>query len=238
VRPAPGPSDSLDAHLAHARALADAGYTRAAVEIVAVLLERDPEHVESLRLKARLHETLGEERAAIALYERLAGRASGDLDAVFRSGAARLRIGDLEEALPRLRRYAAEVPGDPSGRRTLAAALYRKALDGGGGDAPLLGEAEGELRAARDLRPEDADIHHDLASLLVVRGDAAGAEVEYRAALEWNPDHLGALEGLAELLEGQGRRAEARALAARALRLERHPMRQRTLERLLREGGG
>ncbi|MCI0586363.1 MAG: tetratricopeptide repeat protein [Planctomycetes bacterium] len=238
VPPAPAAPAPVEAHLARARALASEGFARAAIETVDAALLREPDRNEALRLKARLHESLGEERAAIAVYDRLSARAPGDLDALYHSARARLRIGDVEEALVGLRRFAAIAPGDAEGRRALGTALYRKAIAGAPANARFLAEAEEELRAARDLRPEAADLHHDLASLRVVRGDLAGAEEEYRRALERDPEHLSALEGLAELLDGQDRRTEARELAGRALRLERHPLRRRTLEQILGEGEG
>jgi putative thioredoxin len=61
----------------------------------------------------------------------------------------------------------------------------------------------------------DADRAVDEAVALDDRGDTAGAEAEYRRALDLQPDHLGAVTGLAALLVADGRPAEAVTLLGR-----------------------
>ena len=143
-----------------------------------------------------------------------------DADAKGGLGIVRLRQGRNPEA----RRLLTEaIAADPKeGRRK-----WGRALDGANytGDVSqaraLLGrgqldEAEAVLqRAVRRDGGERADAEVLLGDLALRRDDPAGAERHYRAALAQRPDLAGALGGLYDALQRQGRFAEAEQLAQR-----------------------
>lgn len=89
------------------------------------------------------------------------------------------------------------------------------------------GKAQRYLALAREKvrqRPGDAKAWHDLAEQSLACGDSAEAERACRTALEWAPDHIGALSTLATILLNRGDLIEARAwiegLAGRPPHLE------------------
>jgi tetratricopeptide (TPR) repeat protein len=107
------------------------------------------------------------------------------------------------------------------------------------GDPAELARAEEEYRITRRLAPRHVGSLNNLGVLLVQRGDRAGAERSFRAALEIRPDFVMARANLARLCLEDGRSDEARvhARAARA-GTEPPPPFLDAVERALGEGGG
>jgi Flp pilus assembly protein TadD len=84
--------------------------------------------------------------------------------------------------------------------------------------------AEVLLRRAVEIRPEDADLHYNLANHLSRNGRSDEAKSSFRRALALEPEHVSALVNLGILLGIRGERAEAKQLLERALALEpEHP---------------
>lgn len=85
----------------------------------------------------------------------------------------------------------------------------------------ILGGGEDKARgvAERLAKLSPAEGHHAQALILARRKDDAGAEKEYRAALELEPERLGRLLDLASFLSGRGRYSESDALFDRAAQL-------------------
>ena len=71
--------------------------------------------------------------------------------------------------------------------------------------------ARKKLEAALARDPQAIEAHQVLGTVLVRSGEHEAAVAEYRKALEGNPDHIGALFGLAALYKQMGRYAEAEA---------------------------
>jgi Flp pilus assembly protein TadD len=142
--------------------------------------------------------------------------------------------GDLGGALALARRAAELVPGDPAlaadeagilirlgrteeAQRTLMAAAASGADEGI--LTPVLSELwsrnryydEGiaYLDGALASRPRDTGLRTVQAGLRLARGDAAGAEREFREVLADDPSSDGALEGLVDLLSRSGRKDAA-----------------------------
>ncbi|HEX3127683.1 MAG TPA: tetratricopeptide repeat protein [Thermoanaerobaculia bacterium] len=85
-----------------------------------------------------------------------------------------------------------------------------------GSSAPGLEPALAEFQAAQEQdRPEG---RLNLGWLAATRGDLAGAEAAYRAALKLDPLYLPAFVNLADLYREQGREPEGEALLRQALR--------------------
>lgn len=79
------------------------------------------------------------------------------------------------------------------------------------------------LEAQRRLvaeRPQDAAVHNDLGSLLLLAERTEEAEAAYRRAIELDPDKVSALFNLAQLLQQRNERREALRLYHRVVELQ------------------
>jgi predicted CXXCH cytochrome family protein len=74
-----------------------------------------------------------------------------------------------------------------------------------------------ELLESERVAAERPEAHVNIAGLLAARGDAAGAEAAFAAALARDPDHLMALVNLADFEAARGRPAAAEAALRRAV---------------------
>jgi predicted AlkP superfamily phosphohydrolase/phosphomutase/tetratricopeptide (TPR) repeat protein len=81
-------------------------------------------------------------------------------------------------------------------------------------------ELEGMLREALRLNDRAVLQHNWLGLILARRGDAAGAEAEYRRALELAPDFGGTMANLGSLYGRLGRLEEAVSVLSRAVKIE------------------
>jgi tetratricopeptide (TPR) repeat protein len=82
---------------------------------------------------------------------------------------------------------------------------------------PAFARAWAELLASERVAAERPEAQVNLAGLLALRGDAAGAEAAYRAALALDPGFLPALVNQAGFEEARGRPEAAEALLRRAV---------------------
>ncbi|MFC3126706.1 cellulose synthase subunit BcsC-related outer membrane protein [Pseudoroseomonas globiformis] len=153
-------------------------------------------------------------------FEAVLAQRPEDSDAKGGLGVTRLRQGRNADA----RRLLTEaIAADPrEGRRK-----WGQALDGASYTSEVTqarnliqrgqeDQAETLLRrAAQREGGERADAEALLGDLALRRGDPAGAEQRYRAALSRRPDLAPALAGLYDALQQQGRFAEAEQMAAR-----------------------
>ncbi|UFN51458.1 BCSC C-terminal domain-containing protein [Roseomonas sp. OT10] len=173
-------------------------------------------------LRQQGFEALNANRTAAAqqAFEAVLARVPEDGDALGGLGLVRLRQGRNADARQLLARAIAADPqqGRQKWGRALEGASFtgevnvaRNQLSRGQVD-----QAEQTLqRIARGNTGERADAEVLLGDIALRRGDPAGAEQRYRAALSRRPDLPGALSGLYDALQAQGRIAEAEELAAR-----------------------
>lgn len=82
-----------------------------------------------------------------------------------------------------------------------------------------LDQAELEYREALELAPEEASVHHAVATLFVERGEVGVAELAFRAALERDPSYWPTLNDLGLLLLSLRRGEEAVELLRSAVSL-------------------
>lgn len=131
-------------------------------------------------------------------------------------GLLRLRQGQHSEAVRYFAKAKTLAKEDDQGKwidlittarfwGTLAAAEVAQA-------AGRFESAEASIKQALALQPNDADALSAWGGLQTARRDSKGAEVLFRRALAVQPDHQGALRGLAETLSAAGRVAEAQNL--------------------------
>ncbi len=175
-------------------------------------LADEPGRVENLVLWARLAPTDVEARRVAESLDELV-RDRGDSRSLLALADLRERLGEPEKARRTLERALAATPDDP------AVHVRRAFLDASAGD---LESAIVSLEEARRLAPRLAAAHLG-GALLLARGDLAGAESRFRAALEATTDRrfAGALAGTLAL-EGRPREA-LQPLAAWAAALPGSP---------------
>ncbi|MFT8244479.1 cellulose synthase subunit BcsC-related outer membrane protein [Roseomonas sp. BN140053] len=153
-------------------------------------------------------------------FEAVLAQVPEDSDALGGLGIVRLRQGRNNDARQLLTRAIAADPQE--GRRKWGQALAGSTASGEVNAARnqigrgQIDQAEAALQqTVRRDSAERPDAETLLGDIALRRGDPAGAEQRYRAALARRPDLPGALSGLYEALQAQGRFAEAEELAAR-----------------------
>jgi tetratricopeptide (TPR) repeat protein len=193
--------------------LADAGQTKAALEVLERHLGNEPKALLERRLAVRLAGALGDlgraERHAKLLSSVLGG--SSAIPAIELGHALEL-THRYEEALAHYDEAAARAPRDPAGPRT------------GGLRSAAWGEPElAEPRLVEALRrdPRDARTWHALGVVRVRLGELAAAEQAYRAGLAADPEGTDNRIGLATLALLHD--DPARVLAEYEALLARHP---------------
>ncbi len=188
-----------------------------------------PDEASSARLRGFALLNTNRAREAGRDFEAAIAANPEDAEAIGGLGIVRLREGRFGEARTLLERA---IRLDPAKR-----AQWQRALDGAAYAADLaaargqlqageLDAAEQSLRRALSREAADrADAEALLGDIALRRGDLPGAEARYRAALARRPNLGAANSGLYEVLQQQGRFAEAEAL-------------QRQAGRALSDGGG
>jgi len=158
-------------------------------------------------------ERLGRLEEAEAAYGDAAGRARDDARIMLGWAIVALRRGDYQVAQGRLARAKELMAGRAAPALWhWAATLAEAGLD----------DAEGALAAARAggaAFPANAVLQNNLAVLLELSGDLAGAEALLRAALAEDPSLPQVSKNLADILYRNGRYDEAREAYERAAKL-------------------
>ena len=213
--------DDLANRINLTRALIDAGDFAAAEDAVA---GGPPGHPELLRLGAWAAWQRGDAATAAERYGRLVALSPGLAEDWNNLGNARDAAGDLDGAIPALRRAAALSPRDPGIVVNLARALVR---------ARGLDEARALLQGLVERQPRDGVAWLELGLVLAADADLTAAEAAYRRALSLGEraataelallydreDRLPALRELADGLDASDPQAPyVRALAARRAR--------------------
>jgi tetratricopeptide (TPR) repeat protein len=134
-------------------------------------------------------------RAAIREFEECVAASPGDCEARKKIGAAYLRLGAADTAYHILFLLKKDFPGDDEAVRLLAEASSAQ-----GNDI----EAISWLHELVNRKPRNAEIRWKLAEYLIRTGDLEAADQQYKAILERNQNHSGALIGRARLAQWKG----------------------------------
>jgi Flp pilus assembly protein TadD/mono/diheme cytochrome c family protein len=126
-------------------------------------------------------------------------------------GAAYLRLGRVDEALPTLREAVRLEPRDATARYNLGHVLLAKGE---------VAEAAAQFREAARLEPSFAEAHNNLGALLRQSGDLAGAERAFLAAIEAAPDYAPAHSNLGATRRRRGNSTGAARALETAVRLD------------------
>ncbi len=157
--------------------------------------------------RARERLQRGDPKEAAALAARVLARNPQNLPARLALGQAQLASGDARAAQATFEQAIARAPDDPLPRLQLGNALRRL----GATDPKAAEAAAASYREALALQPRHAPTVYALASLLVERGDLAGA----CAVLE-DAERRGVADGALLTLRGASEAARGRAEAADA----------------------
>jgi TolB-like protein/Tfp pilus assembly protein PilF len=139
---------------------------------------------------------------AAAPFQRSIELGGGSADILIRYGLYACRTGKPDAGLQALRTAVGLDPLNPRAHKSLALGLYAARDYPGAIDA---------MRRALSLSPRMSLAHSVIADALLMRGDAAGAQAEYRQ----EPLRWAQLTGLAILSARAGRKEEAKAALER-----------------------
>jgi Tfp pilus assembly protein PilF len=159
----------------------------------------EPGFVDSARA-ANLASSTGDFAAARQSYERALVQRPDDVDALNKLGQVLVRLGKIDEAIPRFERAAALAPDQWSHHFNLAHAASRLLL---------WDRAVAEYGRARALLPTDYATQFDLALALHKKGEDAAAVPEFEKAIKLAPGEAKAHISLAISLEKLGRIPDA-----------------------------
>lgn len=142
----------------------------------------------------------GQMNDVVASWSRVVAERPGDHEAHLALAMALEAIGDRNGALSGMRAAADRAPNDPFVRRELGRlhVVLRNP-----------GEAVREYTTAVQLKPNFADAHFELASLLAATGQIDSAIEGFRAAAASNPQNAVYHEGLGRALSERARHREA-----------------------------
>ena len=214
-----GPDDA-ELHVSRGRVLQQLGEPDAAIEAYRQALAVDPDLVAAhnglgLALQAR-----GELGAAIEALRAAVRRQPDDADLLANLGMVLVMHGQTQEGIAQLRKAVRLDPAHVLAASNLGSALFSVAR---------LGEAVAACEAAIRLEPDHANAYTNLANALGQQGRLSEAMTAWRRVRELAPDDRTsfsnllfysnydsdmALDALAELHRGFGRRYETVAVAA------------------------
>lgn len=170
-----------------------------------------PDSPAALGVLARVHQTLGETREAVALWERAVAREPAFADGHFAIATVCLRRGDFSQAVERLEWVAALTPGDPRVSAALAAAWL------GLGQVEKVVTVLEKPAAAGPLAPEAAVL---LGQAYLQQENYAAAQRLFTQLIQRTPQEAKAYYGLARCCLHLGRREEAQRYLRRFQELE------------------
>jgi tetratricopeptide (TPR) repeat protein len=159
----------------------------------------EPGFVPSARATT-LPASTGDFTAARQTYEQALVQRPDDPDALSKLGQVLVRLGKIDEAIPRFERAAALQPDQWSHHFNLAHAASQLLL---------WDQAVAEYRRATALLPADYATQFDLALALHKKGDEAAAVPEFEKAIKLAPSEAKAHVSLAISLEKLGRVPDA-----------------------------
>lgn len=198
------------------------------------LVQLSPSRPEGRQLLARVQLRMGDAAKALETLRPLLEAGALDAEALTLAGAAYLQVGDPRRAEEVFARVGKQKPDDASNRTSLA--LARIALGDAAGLSELEAVAGADRGTAADMalitthlnrrdykaalsatdqleakQPGKALPLHLRGQVLALRGDFAGARVNYEKALAAEPGFFPAVEGLAALDLREKKPEQARA---------------------------
>ncbi len=154
---------------------------------------------------------LGRGADALAAMQKAAAMLPDDEEVHYNLGSTLHNLGRLDEAATSYRRALNIRPDYVEAHNNLGNTLK---------DMCRLDEAQASYRRALQIKPDYAEAHCNLGNTLKELGIMAEAEASYRWALQIRPDFIEALNGLALLLNAQGKPEMALDIINHSLQLK------------------
>jgi protein O-GlcNAc transferase len=199
-----------DTAFADAMAHHQAGRFDAAAAAYRAILDRNPEHADSLHLLGLIAVETDDPAAGIALIRRAMALEPGFAPHHNSLGHAFRRLGRLDDAVREYQDAAVLRPGSAEIHNNLATTLC---------DLGRREEAVEHYRRAAAVAPDVADIWYNLANILTETEASAEADVCYRTAIGLQPGLVHAHANYGRWLVTQGRWADADTALTDAVRL-------------------
>lgn len=241
------PADA-EVQLALARFFAADGHGRAALDVLDRLLLREPEQVAALRLAGVLAYEAAEERRARSYLTRLLAREPDNAVALYRLAHceatiaargtdAQARAAGYERAATVFSACRDLVPDDIEAILGEAAARIAAHEQIGKSDDPVqLRRALALYQQAAALARARPEPSHGEGVVRELLGEPAAAAAAYERALDVQPNFVPSLLNLAALCAEGGDQPAAKALWARARKLEVTPSEANAIDKLLADG--
>jgi tetratricopeptide (TPR) repeat protein/GNAT superfamily N-acetyltransferase len=202
---------NIEASLAMARQLRQAGRHADAARCYHALLAREPNHADALHEFGVLHHQCGYSERAIDLIGRAVALRPGTPAYHANLAEAHRAVGQYQEALDCCGAALRLQPNYPEARNNLGLSLH---------DLGRHAEAAEQFRAALRMRPEFALALNNLGTSLAALGRAEEALEAFRAAVSLDPNQALARSNLGQLLVDRGRAEEALPHCREAVRLQ------------------
>ncbi len=187
------------------------GNLAAATTCYIKILDKQPEHIDTIFLAGTLLLQQGNFDAATAFLKKTIALKPDYATAYGILGAAQQSQGKFEEAIDNYRLAIRLKPDDAEVYKNLGNALREKGK---------LDEAIISYRKATVLNPDDAEAYNDLGATLQKSEKFDGAIESHRQAIRLKPDYAKAHNNLGVALKEQGKRDEAIASYRQALSLK------------------
>jgi tetratricopeptide (TPR) repeat protein len=204
-----------DSHWAHAGFIDGlVGLYRRQDRLRELIAELEPKARQSngmLMVTAKLHEEIGQDKEALALFQEAARRRPSEVDARLRAIGVLERIGQAEDVIIAYQQLIRAAPGEPRHALRLAELLFQHGR-----------VAEG-LALTHDIsrrHAQDPGVHQQVIDLTMRYGNRssrARIEAEFKVLTRLEPDEQGHLVSLGEYYWSEGNRAKAIATWKRLL---------------------
>ena len=186
------------------------GNYKRAIDLLDMVLARDPKNMEALEKMADALENDNNPRLA-EITDRLLATAPDNLNGLYHLATFRFYQGRVDEAIQLTKRVLEGDPGSVRARRLLAVS-YDKTFQPGLADA--------EFRRAIEQAPDDYVSYNNYGVFLLGRNRAAEARDQFRRAIALNPESVQGFVGIGESFRRAGRKTEAEQWYRKALRLD------------------
>jgi tetratricopeptide (TPR) repeat protein len=183
-----------------------------ALEAYDLALNLEPDSLPALRQAAAVAERQGELERSLSYWLRAKKVEPNDPEILLGFGRVCLRMDLLEDAEPALVAAAGLKPGEPAYQYTLAAAKVGKRQ---------YEAAQRLIEPLLDKRPNDAQLHYALGSILYIQGHLGEAATHLRESVRLQPEQLASNYYLALVARDQGNDLEAIEMLGRVVK--HHP---------------
>ena len=215
---------TTDARLDLARAYARKRVAKQAEPLYREVIKSEPDNRAAKMGLVDLYLSMGRYADAETMLKDALKADENDLQALSRLGILKSRMGRPNEALEPLEKVSTQNPLLYDARAEYAFLLFR-------GDPANAGRCVDTMKDILTSEPRHVLSLHYLGACLFTKGDPAGAEVSFKAAINVDPTFAAAHYSLGELYEAAGKKEEAKKAYEAAAALD-HTEARDALKRL------